>query len=80
LAIELRSGTPIRVPTAAGVDTVAARAGASNVNVLAIDMGDGGISNWNAIYTDLFSNQTFDASRSWNVQFSTSGQLPQLSG
>ncbi|MBD2717893.1 Ig-like domain-containing protein [Synechococcus sp. FACHB-909] len=88
------SGTPIRVPTAAGVDiwgqaqtslnntldTVAARAGASNVNVLAIGMGDGGISNWNAIYTDLFTNQTFDASRSWNYQFSTSGQLPQLSG
>jgi len=88
------SGTPIRVPTAAGVDiwaqaqtslnntldTVAARAGASNVNVQAIGMGDGGISNWNAIYTDLFTNQTFDASRSWNYQFSTSGQLPQLSG
>ncbi|MEA5392322.1 Ig-like domain-containing protein, partial [Cyanobium gracile UHCC 0139] len=88
------SGTPIRVPTAGGVDiwaqaqtslnntldTVAARAGASNVNVLAIGMGDGGISNWNAIYTDLFTNQTFDASRSWNYQFSTSGQLPQLSG
>ncbi len=88
------SGTPIRVPTAAGVDiwaqaqtslnntldTVAARAGANNVNVLAIGMGDGGISNWNAIYTDLFTNQTFDASRSWNYQFSTSGQLPQLSG
>jgi len=88
------NGTPIRVPTAAGVDiwgqaqtslnntldTVAARAGASNVNVLAIGMGDGGISNWNAIYTDLFTNQTFDASRSWNYQFSTSGQLPPLSG
>ncbi|MCP9786637.1 hypothetical protein, partial [Cyanobium sp. N5-Cardenillas] len=88
------SGTPIRVPTAAGVDiwaqaqtslnntldTVASTVGASNVNVLAIGMGDGGISNWNAIYTDLFTNQTFDASRSWNYQFSTSGQLPQLSG
>ena len=42
-------------------------------------MGDGGISNWNAIYTDLFTRQTFDAARPWNYQFSTSGQLPTLS-
>ncbi len=88
-------GTPIKVPTAAGVDIWAqaqaslnntldavatTSAGPDNVNVLAVGMGDGGSSNWNAIYTDLFTNQTFDATRSWNYQFSTSGQLPGLSG
>ncbi|KEF40833.1 MAG: hypothetical protein ER33_14890, partial [Cyanobium sp. CACIAM 14] len=86
-------GTPIKVPNAAGVDiwaqtqaslnntldAVALKSGADNVNVLAIGMGDGGISNWNAIYTDLFTRQTFDASRPWNYQFSTSAQLPPLS-
>ena len=70
-------GTPIKVPTAAGVDIWAqaqaslnntldavatTSAGPDNVNVLAVGMGDGGSSNWNAIYTDLFTNQTFDAS------------------
>ena len=86
-------GTPIKVPTAAGfdiwaeaqnalnntLDAVAARSGAANVNVLAVGMGDGGISNWNAIYTDLFTKQTFKpTSGGWNYQFSTSGQLPPL--
>jgi hypothetical protein len=76
------AGTPIKVPTAAGVDIWGAnqtqlnqaldateRSNPGSVSVFAVGLGDGGSSNWNAIYSDLFSNQTFNnASGGWSYQ------------
>ena len=71
----LSNGTPIKVPTANGVDiwgqnqrelnaaldrTAAASGSPDNVKVISVGLGDGGISNWSAIYSDLFNNQTFN--------------------
>ncbi|NDG74139.1 MAG: isopeptide-forming domain-containing fimbrial protein [Synechococcaceae bacterium WB8_1B_136] len=71
----LSNGTPIKVPTANGVDiwgqnqrelnaaldrTAAASGSPDSVKVLSVGLGDGGISNWSAIYSDLFNNQTFN--------------------
>jgi len=71
----LSNGTPIKVPTANGVDiwgqnqrelnaaldrTAAASGSPDNVKVISMGLGDGGISNWSAIYSDLFTNQTFN--------------------
>ena len=75
-------GTPIKVPTAAGVDiwgenqtqlndaldATAASSDPGNVDVFAVGLGDGGSSNWNAIYSDLFSNQTFQSNGTWNYE------------
>jgi VCBS repeat-containing protein len=71
----LSNGTPIKVPTANGVDiwgqnqrelnaaldrTAAASGSPDSVKVISVGLGDGGISNWSAIYSDLFNNQTFN--------------------
>ena len=71
----LSNGTPIKVPTANGVDiwgqnqrelnaaldSTALKSGSpDNLKVISVGLGDGGISNWNAIYSDLFNNQTFN--------------------
>ena len=71
----LSNGTPIKVPTANGVDiwgqnqrelnaaldrTAAASGSPDSVKVISVGLGDGGISNWSAIYFDLFNNQTFN--------------------
>lgn len=62
------AGTPIKVPTAA-LDATAASSNPGNVSVFVVGLGDGGSSNWNAFYSDLFSNQTFNnASGTWNYQ------------
>ncbi len=88
------AGTPIKVPDAAGVDiwganqqqlnaaldATAAQSDPGNVEVFAVGMGDGGISNWNAIYSDLFSNQTFNnASGGWGYSTYVPPNLPPLS-
>jgi hypothetical protein len=88
------AGTPIKVPTAAGVDiwganqqqlnsaldATSARSAPSNLGVFTVGMGDGGISNWSAIYSDLFSNQTFNnANGGWSYKTYLPPNLPTLS-
>ncbi len=87
------AGTPIKVPNAAGVDiwganqqllnaaldTTASLSNPGSVQVFAVGMGDGGISNWNAIYSDLFTNQTFNnSSGSWAYTTLVPPNLPPL--
>ncbi|MCP9787219.1 hypothetical protein, partial [Cyanobium sp. N5-Cardenillas] len=87
------AGTPIKVPNAAGVDlwganqqllntaldTTASLSNPGSVQVFAVGMGDGGISNWNAIYSDLFTNQTFNnSSGSWDYTTLVPPNLPPL--
>lgn len=87
------AGTPIKVPDAAGVDiwganqlqlnaalnATAAQSNPGNVEVFAVGMGDGGISNWNAIYSDLFNNQTFNnSSGGWGYTTYVPPNLPPL--
>ncbi len=87
------AGTPIKVPNVAGVDiwganqiqlndaldATAAKSDPGNVGVFAVGMGDGGISNWDAIYSDLFGNQTFNnASGTWNYKTYTPPTIPPL--
>ncbi|MCP9823492.1 VCBS domain-containing protein [Cyanobium sp. L1E-Cus] len=83
----LSNGTPIKVPTANGVDiwgqnqrelnaaldrTAAASGSPDNVKVISVGLGDGGISNWSAIYSDLFTNQTFNnQAGGWGYQVVT---------
>lgn len=58
------------------LDTTAFKSNPGNVNVFTIGMGDGGISNWNLIYSDLFTNKTFQtppvsahrSNRNWNYR------------
>jgi hypothetical protein len=86
------AGTPIKVPDAAGVDiwgvnhlqlntainATAANSDPGNVAVSAFGMGDGGISNWSAIYSDLFGNQTFQSDGTWTYQTFTPPSIPPL--
>ncbi len=83
----LSNGTPIKVPTANGVDiwgqnqrelnaaldrTAAASGSPDSVKVISVGLGDGGISNWSAIYSDLFTNQTFNnQAGGWGYQVIT---------
>ncbi|MCF8141206.1 MAG: VCBS domain-containing protein [Cyanobium usitatum Tobar12.5m-G36] len=83
----LSNGTPIKVPTANGVDiwgqnqrelnaaldrTAAASGSPDNVKVISVGLGDGGVSNWSAIYSDLFTNQTFNnQAGGWGYQVVT---------
>lgn len=87
------AGTPIKVPNAAGVDiwganqlqlntalnATAAQSDPGNVGVSAFGMGDGGISNWSAIYSDLFGNQTFQTNGTWNYKTFNPTTIPPLS-
>ena len=87
------AGTPIKVPNAAGVDVwganqqqlntalnaTAAQSDPGNVGVAAFGLGDGGVSNWSAIYSDLFGNQTFQSNGTWSYKTFTSTTLPSLS-
>gem|GEM_PF-670163 len=86
------AGTPIKVPDAAGVDiwgvnqlqlntainATAANSDPGNVAVSAFGMGDGGISNWSAIYSDLFGNQTFQSDGTWTYQTFNPPSIPPL--
>ena len=86
------AGTPIKVPDAAGVDiwganqlqlntalnATAAQSDPGNVGVSAFGMGDGGISNWSAIYSDLFGNQTFQSNGTWNYKTFNPTTIPPL--
>ena len=86
------AGTPIKVPNAAGVDiwganqtqlnaalnATAAKSDPGNLGVFAVGMGDGGISNWSAIYSDLFGNQTFQSNGTWNYKTFTPPTIPPL--
>jgi hypothetical protein len=47
--------------------------------VSAFGMGDGGISNWSAIYSDLFGNQTFQSNGTWNYKTFNPTTIPPLS-
>jgi hypothetical protein len=83
----LSNGTPIKVPTANGVDiwgqnqrelnaaldrTAAASGSPDSVKVISVGLGDGGISDWSAIYSDLFNNQTFNnQAGGWGYQVVT---------
>jgi len=83
----LSNGTPIKVLTANGVDiwgqnqlelnaaldrTAAASGSPDSVKVISVGLGDGGISNWSAIYSDLFTNQTFNnQAGGWGYQVIT---------
>jgi len=87
------AGTPIKVPNAVGVDiwganplqlntalnATAAQSDPGNVGVSAFGMGDGGISNWSAIYSDLFANQTFQTNGTWNYKTFNPTTIPPLS-
>ena len=75
------------MPTANGVDiwgqnqrelnaaldrTAAASGSPDNVKVISVGLGDGGVSNWSAIYSDLFTNQTFNnQAGGWGYQVVT---------
>jgi hypothetical protein len=60
------------------INATAANSDPGNVAVSAFGMGDGGISNWSAIYSDLFGNQTFQSDGTWTYQTFTPPSIPPL--
>ena len=70
------AGTPMKVLHTA-LDAAAAKSDPGNLGVFAIGMGDGGISNWSAIPSDLFGNLPFRSSATWNCE-TTPPTIPPL--